>query len=318
MRVAITGGTGFIGANLARRALADGHEVHLLLREAHDPWRIEQLGRDVRRHTVDLSDAQAVANVLRAARAEWVFHLAAYGAYPSQTDPGQAVRTNVLGTIRLLEAAREAGAAAFVSAGSSSEYGFKDHAPSEEERPDPNSLYAVTKVAAAAYSAWVSRRDAARAVTLRLYSAYGPWEEPTRFVPQLVLAGLEGRLPALVDPRVARDFIHVDDVCEAFVRAATAPDLPPGAIYNIGTGSQTSIGDAVALARELMGVAAEPAWGSMPDRTWDTSVWVADPRRAARELGWTAKVPFRDGLARTIDWFRDPAISAVYRGRLAR
>lgn len=318
MRVAITGGTGFVGANLARRALADGHEVHLLLREGHDPWRIAPLRDDVRSHIVELGDAQAVAKVLDAVRPEWVFHLAAYGAYPSQTDPVQAVGTNMLGTIRLLEASRGLGVAAFVSAGSSSEYGAKDHAPSEDERPDPNSLYAVTKAAAAAYAAWVSRRDGARAVTLRLYSAYGPWEEPTRLIPQLVLAGLEGRLPALVDPRVARDFVHVDDICDAFVRAATAPDLPPGAIYNIGTGTQTSIGDAVALARELMGLAVEPVWGSMPDRAWDTSVWVADPRRAARDLGWTARTSFRDGLARTIDWFRDPRVRAVYAERLSR
>lgn len=318
MRVAITGGTGFIGANLARRALADGHEVHLLLRPGHDPWRITELGDRVRTHVVDLLDADAVAAVLRAARPEWVFHLSAYGAYPAQRDPDQAVRTNVLGTIRLVEASRAAGVAAFVTAGSSSEYGFKDHAPSEDERPEPNSLYAVTKLAAAQYCAWVSRRDGARVLTLRLYSVYGPWEEPTRFVPQLVLAGLEGGLPPLVDPQVARDFVYVDDVCDAFVRAASATDLPAGASYNIGTATQTSIGDAVAVARGLLGITVEPAWGSMPDRSWDTSVWVADARRAARELGWTAQTSFPDGLARTIAWFRDKNVRATYTERLAR
>ena len=317
MRVAITGGSGFIGANLARRVLADGHEVHLFLRHGHDPWRITDLGDQVRIHLVDIADAGAVAAAFRASRPEWVFHLAAYGAYPSQRDPDQAVRTNVLGTIHLLDAARANGVAAFVAAGSSSEYGFTDHAPSEDDPPRPNSLYAVTKVAAAAYTAWVSRRDAARAVTLRLYSAFGPWEEPTRFVPQLVLAGLDGRLPPLVDPRVVRDFVHVDDVCDAFVCAATAPDVPAGALYNIGTAVQTSIGDAVGMARELMRVTVEPDWGSMPQRSWDTSVWVADPRRAARDLGWVARTSFGDGLARTIEWFRDPQVRATYARRLA-
>lgn len=318
MRVAITGGSGFIGANLARRVLADGHEVHLLLRQDYDPWRIDEISTDVQAHLLDLTDAHAVAGALETARPDWVFHLAAYGAYPSQTDADRAVRTNVLGTIRLIEAARAAGVAAFVAAGSSSEYGFKDHAPEEDERTEPNSLYAVTKAAATDYLAWASRRGAARAVTLRLYSAYGPWEEPTRFVPQLVLAGLEGSLPPLVDPRVARDFIYVDDVCDAFLQAASAPDLPAGAVYNIGTGVQTSIGDAVTAARELMGVTVEPTWGSMPDRSWDTSVWVADARRAARQLGWQSRTSFREGLSRTIEWFRDPKVRALYKKRLAR
>ena len=95
MRVAITGGTGFIGANLVRRVLADGHEVHLFLRRSHDPWRIRDLGDRVRTLLVDLTDADDVAGALRTARPDWVFHLAAYGAYPSQSDPEQAVR-NVL------------------------------------------------------------------------------------------------------------------------------------------------------------------------------------------------------------------------------
>lgn len=318
MRAVVTGGTGFIGANLVRRLLADGHEVHLFLRHGHDPWRIRDLGSAMSTYIVDLTDPDAVAAALRVSHADSVFHLAAYGGYPSQNDPDQAVRTNVLGTIRLLEACRGAGVATFVAAGSSSEYGSKTHAPSEDERPEPHSLYAVTKNAATEYCAWVSRRDGARAITLRVYAAYGPWEEPTRFVPQLVLAGLDGRLPPLVDPRVARDFVYVDDVCEAFVRAATARDLPVGAIYNIGTASQTSIGEAVAMAREVLGVSVEPVWGSMPKRPWDTSVWVADPRRAARELGWTAQTSFRDGLARTIGWFRDGSARSVYAERLSR
>ncbi len=315
-RAAITGATGFVGANLARRLLADGHEVHLLLRPEHDPWRIAAISAHVRTHQLDLTDQSALDAALRAVRPEWVFHLAAYGAYPAQADAREAVRTNVLATIQLAEACRRANVAALVSAGSSSEYGYQDHAPPEDERPEPNSLYAVTKAAASQYLAWVSRRDDARAATLRLYSAYGPWEEPSRFIPRLVLAGLDGKLPPLVDSRVARDFVHVDDICDAFVLAATAPEVPRAAIYNIGTGTQSSIGQAVAVARELMGITSEPVWGSMPERTWDTSVWVADPRRAARELGWTARIPFREGLAKTIEWFRDDGVRRRYLSRL--
>jgi nucleoside-diphosphate-sugar epimerase len=315
-RVAVTGATGFIGANLARRLLSDGHEVHLLVRPGHDPWRIADLGTAVRIHVVDLSDATQVREALSAARPAQLFHLAAYGAYAHQKEPAAAVTTNVLGTIVLLEAARSAGVGAFVYAGTSSEYGFVDHAPTEDEGPHPNSLYAVTKLAATEYCAYVARRDSARVVSLRLYSAYGPWEEPTRLVPQLVLACLDGRLPPLVDPTIARDLVHVDDVCDAFVMAASAERVP-SAIYNVGTGTQTTLREIVEAARRTMRVTVEPRWGSMPDRAWDTSVWVADPSRIASELGWRARTTFADGLARTVEWFRDAGIRALYAQRLA-
>lgn len=311
MRVAITGATGFIGANLARRALADGHEVHLLLRRGHDAWRIADIAASVRLHEVDLTDAAAVRDALAAARPEQLFHLAAYGAYAHQAEPGAAVRTNVLGTIVLLEAARAAGVGAFVYAGTSSEYGAKDHAPGEDEVLEPNSLYAVTKAAATAYCAFVARRDRARVVSLRLYSAYGPWEEPARLIPQLVLAGLEGRLPPLVDPKVARDFVYVDDVCDAFVAAAGA-ERSPSPVYNVGTGVQTTLREAVEAACRVMAIREQPVWGSMPDRAWDTTVWVSDPSRIARELGWRARVPFETGLLRTVEWLRQPATRERY------
>ena len=315
-RVALTGATGFIGANLARRLLADGHEVHLLLRPGHDPWRIAELRGSVREHELELTDRGAVSAALALARPERVFHLAAYGAYAHQADAEQAARTNVLGTVVLLEAARARGIGAFIYAGTSSEYGLKDHAPTEDEALAPNSAYAVTKAAATTYCAFVARRDKAHVVSLRLYSAYGPWEEPTRLVPQLVLAGLDGRLPPLVDPDIARDFVHVDDVCDAFVLAAWS-DRAASAVYNVGTGVQTTLRDAVEAARRLMHVSAEPAWGSMPDRAWDTNVWVADPTRIARELGWRARTGFADGLARTVEWFRTPAIRSLYAARLS-
>ena len=303
-RVFVTGASGFVGANLARRLLDEGHGVHLLLRANHKPWRLEDIRKDVAVYEADLTDMQGLQKAVSTARPEWVFHLAAHGAYPNQTDLDQMIATNVQGTANLLRAAERAEAEAFVNSGSSSEYGYKDHAPSEDELTEPNSHYAVTKVAATHLCRLAGQREGSHVVTLRLYSVYGPYEEPRRLVPTLIVQGLAGRLPPLVNPDVARDYVHVDDACEAFLLAAATPKQEPGVVYNVGSGVQTSLRQIVDVARRLLGVHAAPVWGSMPERSWDTNVWVSDPTRITTRLGWSARQDLQSGLQQTIDWFK--------------
>jgi nucleoside-diphosphate-sugar epimerase len=263
---------------------------------------LEELLPDLRTVVLDLGDRDAVQRAVAEVAPQWVFHLAAHGAYSWQTDRVEMVRTNLLGTINLLDAAAAAGFEAFVHAGSSSEYGFKDRAPAEDEALEPNSDYAVTKAAATHFCRHAARSREVRAVTLRLYSVYGPWEEPNRLVPTLVSHALRGQLPPLASPGIARDYVHVDDVCEAFLLAATRTDAPPDGIYNVGTGKQTTLAEIVDVARRLFDLAEEPAWGGLADRAWDTSVWISDPRRIEAELGWRPRVHLEEGLRRTAEW----------------
>jgi UDP-glucose 4-epimerase len=285
--VLVTGAGGFVGANLVRRLLADGNDVVALVRPGSDPWRLD--GVDV-----ELLEADVREPLPRGY--DVVFHLAAHGAYSWQEDEREIFATNVLGTSNVL---RATDCYKIVVAGSSSEYGPKDHAPDEEEALEPDSAYGVAKAASTLYA---SLRGA---VVLRLYSAYGPWEEPDRLVPTLLSHALRGELPPLVSPQVARDFVHVDDVCDAFVQAARAAE--PGRIYNVGSGRQTTIAEIVETVRRLAGVEAQPQWGSMPDRRWDTETWVANPERIRRELGWEARIGLEEGLAQTVEWLRTEA-----------
>jgi nucleoside-diphosphate-sugar epimerase len=201
-----------------------------------------------------------------------------------------------------------------VNTGSSSEYGFKDHAPSETDWLEPNSHYAVTKASATLFSRYTGQSGRILLPTLRLYSVYGPYEEPDRLLPTVILRGLAGELPPLVQPDVARDYVHVDDVCAAYLSAASGPGREPGAVYNVGTGVQTTLRDVVEVARRLLGIVAQPVWGSLAPRSWDTSVWVADTRKIRSELGWQPRVKFEEGLRRMVEWFTEnPSIRDVYR-----
>jgi dolichol-phosphate mannosyltransferase len=311
-RSLVTGAGGFIGANLVRRLLEDGDAVVATVRPGGEPWRLD--GLDLERIELDLEDAAAVRRTVDAARPERAFHLAAHGAYSWQTDRARIIRANLGATLNLLDACVAGDVEIVVNAGSSSEYGYRDRAPTEAEAPEPNSDYAAAKAAATHYAGHDGRSTPHRVVTLRLYSVYGPWEEPARFVPTLVAHALRGELPPLVNPAVARDFVYIGDVCDAFVRAA-ATVVPSGSIYNIGSGRQLTIADAVAIARSVFGVTAEPHWGSLPDRQWDTGVWVSDPTLARTELGWSVSTPFDQGLSRTAGWLKaDSSASGRYAG----
>jgi UDP-glucose 4-epimerase len=303
-RVIITGGTGFVGANLARRLLRDGHEVHLLVRPNYQPWRIDEIRSNVRLHEVQLHETDAVARVVSQIRPDWVFHLAVHGAYSWQTDWEQMVRTNIQGTMSLVSACLNTGFEAFVNTGSSSEYGFKDHAPAESEPLEPNSHYAVTKAAATMFCRHTAQSRQVHMPTLRLYSVFGPYEDPGRLLPRLITQGLKGQLPPLAAPDVARDFVYVDDVVDAYLLAAGVRTVGWGPIYNLGTGVQTTLRDAVEVARQVMGIAAEPAWNAMPNRTWDANVWVSDNRKIRAQLGWLPRHTFTEGFRLMVDWCR--------------
>lgn len=298
----MTGAGGFVGSNLARRLLREGHSVHLVARPGGALWRLDGIAGHAHLHPCDLADAPAAEAVLRSIRPEWVFHLAAHGAYPFQTDPVEIARTNYLGTVSVLCAALKAGCQIVVNVGSSSEYGCKDHAPTEEEPPFPNSPYAATKAAATQYCAYFARSHGLPVPTLRLYSAYGPYEERSRLIPTLVRAALQRRLPPLAAPGIARDFLHVDDACSALMGMAAWPPADPGAVFNLGTGRQTTLRELVALATELFGIRDQPEWGSFAPRCWDTEVWRSDPTKLQTHLGWQPRIGLPSGLRAMADW----------------
>jgi nucleoside-diphosphate-sugar epimerase len=301
-RALMTGAGGFVGACLARRLLADGHSVEAIVRPSSNRWRLEELAGEIRMHEADVRDRDAIDAVVAAARPDWVFHLAAHGAYSWQGDPSGIFESTVLGTLNMLDASIRVGFDAFVHSGSSSEYGLKDHAPAEDELPEPNSDYAVAKLAATTLCNSRAVRELAHIVTLRLYSVYGPWEDRRRLLPTVVSHALRGELPPLVGPQTARDFVYVDDVCEAFVLAAGAAGRNASGIYNVGSGRQTTLREVVEAARTTFGVTAEPRWGTHRARSWDTDVWLADPRRIEHDLDWRAATGLEAGMRATASW----------------
>jgi dolichol-phosphate mannosyltransferase len=313
-KVLVTGGSGFVGANLARRLLSEGHEVHLLMRPHFSDWRLRDIRPHVAIHVANLARSDEVDGVLQRIKPAWVFHLAAYGAYSFQDDAEEVIRTNCLGTMTLIQACLKIGIEILVHAGSSSEYGFKDHAPAETELAEPNSAYAVAKAAATQFCRLTARTRHVPLTTLRLYSAYGAFEDPRRLIPTLIVHALDGRWPRLAGPETARDFVHVEDVIDAFLAVARNPPADPGAIYNVGSGRQTTLQELVALTAAQFRIEQPPVWNSLPPRAWDTDVWVSNPAKIKAEVGWSAKTTLPQGLRLLADWLQsDPRRMENYR-----
>jgi nucleoside-diphosphate-sugar epimerase len=299
--VLVTGGAGFVGACAVHELLRRGHEVHALLRPQSNLWRLASVLERLHVHQGDLNDTMAVREVVHDVRPRAVLHLATHGAYESQSDARTILRTNVLGTWNLLEACAEAGVAAFVSAGSSSEYGFKSEPMRETDLLEPNSFYAVGKAAQTHLCQLMARRSPMGVAVFRLFSVYGPWEEPTRLIPTLIRRTRAGLPLNMTSPQTVRDFVFIDDVLEALLDLPAVAQLC-GEVINLGTGIETSLEEVVLLIREFLGSESEVCWGAMADRHWDSTRWAADARRAKALLNWEPRHSLRQGLAHTAAW----------------
>lgn len=302
MKAFISGISGFVGAGLARHLLTEGVEVHGMVRESSNLWRLEDIKGDLHLHIGDLLDKDSVTRAIANAKPDVVFHLAVYGAYPTQKDADLILSTSLLSTLHLLNAAKEVGVGMFVNTGSSSEYGTKDHPMREDERIDPNSYYAVGKAAQTLLCQQFARQEKLPVVTLRLFSVYGPHEEPGRLVPAVIVNALQGKDIALADPRIARDFIYLEDVAAAYLAAAKKPELS-GEVLNLGSGTQHTLKELVDAIMVITNSTSESVVGAYEKRSFDTYTWVGDMKKTKSLLGFTPRHSFQEGLTKSVAWF---------------
>jgi nucleoside-diphosphate-sugar epimerase len=301
-RFLVTGATGFVGANLCRRLVERERDVVALVRPGSDRWRLEGLAGSLTIAEADLLDPSGVADAVRSADPTVLCHLAAHGAYPHQSDMSRVTLTNVNGLVHLLAACEGSRCRLFVNTGSSSEYGRKQFAMRETDTLEPTSYYAVAKAAQTLLCQAATRTSAFPLVTLRLFSVYGPYEEPGRLLPNLLRAALRDEVIHMADPATSRDFIHVDDVVDLYLMVDQLRGLP-GEILNVGTGLQTSLETLVATVAEVRGRPVLARWGSMGARPWDASTWMADTSKARQLLAWQAPTSLRRGVERGLEWF---------------
>jgi len=306
-RVLITGGAGFLGGMLARALLADGHDVHLLVRPGTDRRRLD--GRCAA-HEADLCDAAAVGRAVAACRPEVVYHLGTYGWQAGPKDAAAIEAVNVAGTANLLAALEGHSYRALVHAGTGLEYGVHD-GPIREGTPlRPPTAYAAAKAAAGRLC--LAERDRGRpAVVVRVFSAYGPGEAPGRLVPYLMRCCLHGEVARVSAGAQRRDFIHADDVVTLF-RAAAARPWESGPVLHAGTGREHSVREVVAAVLAACGRPDAPVvFGAAALRPGEPEHYLADIAGTRARTGWAPRLDLPAGLARTWAWFRASGAAAA-------
>jgi UDP-N-acetylglucosamine/UDP-N-acetyl-alpha-D-glucosaminouronate 4-epimerase len=310
----VTGGAGFIGSHLTTALARRGERVRVLdnlatgslENLAHlDPdaagsgAQVEFLEGDV----TDPASARAACKGVTA-----LFHEAAQVSVPqSVKDPIQSYEVNVKGTLRMLEAAREAGVGAFVFAASSAAYGDSTELPKVETMPcAPLSPYASGKVAGEHLMTVYGHVHGLRTVSLRYFNIFGPRQADdspyTGVIAIFAKALLEGRAPTIFgDGEQTRDFTYVDNVVAANLLAVEKP-LPPGTVVNVGSGQRITINALYRAMADRVGVRIEPR--HEPPRAGDVQHSVASLERARKLLGYEPRVDWKEGLATTLDWYR--------------
>ncbi|MFI0777858.1 dTDP-glucose 4,6-dehydratase [Streptomyces sp. NPDC021212] len=314
MRVLITGGAGFIGSHFVRSALdgrypflAGAAEVVVLDKFTY-AGRAENLAPVAGRPALDvvrgdICDAPLVAGLMRGT--DLVVHFAAE-SHVDRSIAGAAdfVRTNVLGTQTLLEAAAAAGVGKFVHVSTDEVYGSIDRGSWREDQPlRPNSPYAASKASSDLLALAFHRTHGLPVCVTRCSNNYGPYQFPEKAVPLFVTHLLDGRkVPLYGDGRHVRDWLHVDDHCQGL--ALVAQKGQPGEVYHIGGGTELANRDLVARLLELLGHDPSMIEPVADRKAHDRRYSLAHDKISA-ELGYAPRVRFEDGLAGTVRWYAD-------------
>lgn len=300
--ILITGAGGFVGSHLLKNLIEIRDDVFGTTRTS-DSWRLKALGISSSIE-VNLTDKVKLHALLESIQPKVVFNLVAYGAYSHQNLIDLTYEVNI-GVVETLSEWCASNSSILIQAGSSSEYGNNCVAPLEADSCLPNSRYAVSKLAATNLLAHLSESTGLVAAVVRLYSIYGPLEDPTRLVPTLIRDGLNSELPEFASQDVTRDFVYVDDAVKAFVKVGVHLSKNQRfEIFNVATGAPTSMAEVANSAKSLFGINKAPIFRNN-FRKWDLRNWFGNAGKIKSLVGWTYSVQFIDGLKRTVDWYQE-------------
>ncbi|MFZ5803021.1 MAG: SDR family oxidoreductase [Candidatus Omnitrophota bacterium] len=302
----VTGGAGFIGSHVVDGLVAAGHQVRVLDNFSTGLERnLSHLNGKIEIYRDDVRHRDAVRRAVEGC--DYVFHLAAVRAvYRSVDDPSETNDINITGTLNVLLSAKEKGARRVIFTSSSAVYGNSKRFPTRESDPlEPESPYGASKIMGEYYCRLFHQLYGLETVVLRYFNVYGPRQNPeskySMVVPIFIECLLKGTPPEIHwDGKQSRDFLYVDNVVEGNLKAMRAVGVS-GEAFNIGTQEEFSVLDIYHTLEKVLGRHVEPVYG--PRRPGDVRRTLADIGKAKKKLGFKVQTRFKEGLAKTAQWF---------------
>lgn len=302
-KILVSGATGFVGANLVRRLIYENYKIFILKRKNSNIWRVKDLIAKISTFDIDLLEEQNLFKLVHKIKPNVIFHLANLGLYGNIDSPiDESIKVNLLGTVNLIESTNELDYECFINTGSSSEYGSKDVPMKESDYCEPSTNYALSKLAGTLYAKSYAKQNKKPLATLRLFSPFGPFDHPSRFITQTILKMLKDENILIKNPNDFRDYIFIDDVIEAYICCIKKSDKLSGEVFNVGRGKQIAIKDLVEMLAKLIGFKGKIIY---QDKSSDNKkMWQADILKAKYKLGWQPEKTITQGLEKTVDWFK--------------
>ena len=303
MRLLITGASGFVGAKTLELALVAGHEVAAPVRPQSPARRLAGFGGRYQRLSLDLNDRAALTAALADFRPEAIIHVAWAGVGNASRFDQCQISENIDAACGLVEAGAAAGCSAFIGTGSQGEYGTGS-TMRDDALPQPSTLYGAAKVAALYLTRQLAAQNGMRHAWLRLFSTYGPDDNAGWLIPTLITQMLRGERPQTTLGTQYWDWLYIDDVARGLLSAATTPDA--SGVFNLGSGEAVQVRKAVEAIRDLAAPGMELVFGEIPFRPDQVMHMQANIERLKAATGWGPQVPFAEGIARTVEWYRAP------------
>jgi len=304
-KIFVTGASGFVGSHLVKRLLKLNAEVHCLKRSKSSNKRLEILNNKLFFHDIDITNYTHLESTVKKINPTAIFHLANQGLYKGyESNTKSVVSVNLLGTINLLEATKSLPYELFVNTGSSSEYGPKIIEMKESDVCFPHGVYATTKLAGTVYASSFAKQFHKPIVTLRLFTPFGPNDDPRRLIPSVIKLALKNEPISIGGRDPVRDFIYIDDVIDMYIHSLKSKNQFTGDIINVGSGKQHSVGNVVDAILKLSKSKSRVVINQAIKRI-ESPVWQADITRRNMYFPNKSYMTLLQGLKKTIAWYKE-------------
>ena len=300
----VTGGSGFLGANLVRTLVEKNHEVFITAEQNDTLWRLQDIRDSLQIHFCDITNENEVTTLIRNIRPTIIVHLAAMGVRPESGFNKDIFLTNFLGTTYLLNACKKIGFDCFINIGSAVEYGDTKKELIETCPLNPLEDYGISKTASTLYCQKEAIIHKLPIYTARLFCVYGDYELPYRLIPSILLNGIQKKQINLSSPHYVRDFIYVEDIVSCLLSLI---EIKPknSFTFNVGTGIQSTIQNVVSTTQELFTHPLQIQWDQTTPRPWEYQNSKADMSKTKEHLHWLPRFTLKQGIAKTLEWLKE-------------